>query len=61
MTTRDLALKAIRDLPEDSDIVDIIRELSFLAGVEQARDEIKRGEGMTSAQAKAKLREWIGN
>ena len=59
MTVRDRAIKAIKELPEDTDIQSIMRELSFLAGVEQASAEISRGEGMDSAAAKKKLREWI--
>ena len=59
MTTREKAIQAIQELPEDSNFTQIIRELSFLAGTEQARDEIRGGKGMNSTEAKAKLREWI--
>lgn len=59
MTARDKALKAIRELPEDADIQSIMRELSFLAGLEQASEEVGRGEGMDSTLAKQQLREWI--
>ena len=59
MTVRDRAITAIRELPEDTGIADIIRELSFLAGIDEAAAEIDRGEGMDSATARQKLREWI--
>jgi hypothetical protein len=59
MTVREKAIQAIQELPEDTNFTQIIRELSFLAGTEQAREEIRRGEGMNSTEAKNTLREWI--
>ena len=59
MTTRDQAIRAIQSLPEDSGLDQIIREISFLGGVETAREEIARGEGMDASEAKARLREWV--
>lgn len=59
MTAKKQAIEVIQDLPEDVDFAGIIRELAFLAGTETARDEMRRGEGMDSREAKEKLREWI--
>ena len=59
MTVREKAINAIRELPDDVDIQSIMRELSFLAGLDQATSEISRGEGMDSITAKTQLREWI--
>lgn len=59
MTVRDRAINAIQNLPKDTDIAHIMREMAFLAGVDEAVAEIDRGEGMDSASAKKKLREWI--
>jgi hypothetical protein len=60
MTTKEQALTAISELPENTDLLSIIRELSFLAGIEEASHEIRDGKGMDSHAAKKKLREWIG-
>ena len=59
MTIREQAIKALTDLPEEAGAEQMIRELSFLAGVEEARQELANGEGMNANEAKAKLREWI--
>lgn len=59
MTIREQAIKALADLPEEAGVEQMIRELSFLAGVEEARQELANGEGMNANEAKAKLREWI--
>jgi len=40
-------------------MVDILREIAFVTGVDEARQEIVREEGMDATEAKAKLREWI--
>lgn len=59
MSTKDRAIAAIDSLPDDSDMADILREIAFITGTEEARQEIARGEGMDATEAKAKLREWI--
>lgn len=59
MSTKERAIAAIDRLPDDSDMADILREIAFITGTDEARAEIARGEGMEAAEAKAKLREWI--
>jgi hypothetical protein len=59
MSTKERAIAAIDSLPADSDMADILREISFITGTDEARQEIARGEGMDPTEAKAKLREWI--
>jgi len=53
------SIAAIDTLPADSELEDIIREIAFFTGTDEARQEIKRGEGMKATEAKAKLGEWI--
>jgi len=59
MSTKERAIAAIDSLPNDSDMVDILREIAFITGIDEARRELSREEGMTATEAKAKLREWI--
>tara|TARA_R110002124_G_scaffold77555_2_gene207778 strand:- start:145 stop:354 length:210 start_codon:yes stop_codon:yes gene_type:complete len=59
MSTKEKAIAAINQLPDDSDMADIFREIAFITGTDQAREEIARGEGMDATEAKAQLREWI--
>lgn len=59
MSTKERAIAAIDRLPDDSDMADILREIAFITGTDEARAEIVRGEGMEAAKAKARLREWI--
>lgn len=59
MSIKDRAIAAIDQLPDDSDMADILREIAFITGTDQAREEIARGEGLNAIEAKAQLREWI--
>ncbi len=59
MSVREIAIKAIEILPENTSMIDIVRELSFITGVEEARSEIARGEVLNSGQAKEKLKECL--
>ena len=42
MSTKERAIAAIDSLPEDSDMADILREIAFITGTDQARKEIAR-------------------
>lgn len=59
MGIKQQAIAAINSLPDDIEMVDLVRELAFITGIEGAREELRRGEGMKPTEAKAKLREWI--
>lgn len=59
MSNKQLALKAIQDLPEDTDFNQIMREIAFITGIEEAREEIDEGKGMNSSEAKQFLKECI--
>jgi hypothetical protein len=59
MSEKETAIRAIEMLPDGSSLVDIMREVAFLTGVEDARAEIRDGEGMSAEEAKGKLREWL--
>ena len=44
MSTKELAMETIRDLPEDVSWQEIEERIRFLAAVEKGRDEVRRGE-----------------
>ena len=52
MTLKDRTIEAIRDLPEDADIQQVMREIAFIAGIDQASRELDQGQGMTADEAK---------
>lgn len=59
MSNKEQAILAIEKLPEPTSMTDILRELSFLAGVERARAEIESGQGLDAEEAKRLLRKCL--
>lgn len=54
MSSKERAIAAIGSLPADRDMVDLLREIAFVTGVDEARQEIDRREGMDATEATAK-------
>ncbi len=52
-------MAAIENLPDDSEVDVILREIAYIAGIEEAREEMARGEGLNSSEAKARLRKLV--
>lgn len=52
-------MKTIKEMPEEFSVDDVIEQLIVLNKIENARQEIKEGKGLTTAQAKKKLQKWL--
>ena len=59
MTTRDLALKSIGDLPESATWADIEERVRFLAGIDRGLEDIKAGRVIPHEDVKASLEKWL--
>jgi predicted transcriptional regulator len=59
MSTKELALDMIRDLPEDASWQDIEERLHFVAAVERGREEVRQGRVVPHEEVRALLKEWI--
>jgi predicted transcriptional regulator len=60
MSTKEILLEVAEKLPADATLVDAIYELKFRQTVEQGLAELNRGEGIPTAEVKAKIAEWAG-
>lgn len=58
MSNRELVIDLVARLPEDMPLPEIAREIEFLAGVREGREQAKRGEGMPVEDARKKVRQW---
>lgn len=58
MSTKELAMETIRDLPEDVSWQEIEERIRFLAAVEKGRDEVRRGEVVPHEDVRDLLRTW---
>ena len=59
MSTKELALDTIRDLPDDASWQDVEERIRFVAGIEKSRDEVRQGRVVPHEKVRAGLVEWI--
>ena len=58
MSDREMALKLIRELPENTTLAEIARRIEFVAGIRTAMEEADRGEGVSIERAREMVRQW---
>jgi len=58
MSNREMALELIQKLPEDTPLEEIAREIELLAGINVARDQVRKGEGIPAQDARKLVDKW---
>jgi len=58
MSSRELVIDLVNKLPEDASLADIAREIELLAGIEKARGQARRGEGLPAEDARKLVDTW---
>ena len=58
MSNRELVIDLVSRLPENTPLPEIAREIEFLAGVHEGREQAKRGEGMPVEDVRKLVRQW---
>lgn len=59
MTTKEMALKTIEQLPEDASWEDIQERINFVAGVRKGLRELDKGQGISHDKVKEEFAEWL--
>lgn len=59
MSTKELALECIRDLPDDASWRQIEERIHFMAAVESAREEVRCGEVTPHQEVRELLSGWL--
>ena len=59
MTNREIAIDLIQKLPEDTSLLDIAREIEFVAGVREGFEQIERGEGVPAEKVRERIPSWV--
>ena len=59
MTTKEIALRTIEQLPEDASWEDIQERINFVAGVRKGLRELDEGKGISHEKIKEEFAEWI--
>lgn len=60
MSNREIVIDLLSKLPEDASLEEIAREIEFLAGVQTAREQARRREGIPAEDARKLVDSWAG-
>ena len=61
MTTKEIAIRSIQELPEDTTWEDIQDRINFVAGVRKSLRELDEGKGIPHDQIKEEFSEWLSS
>ncbi len=59
MTTKEIALKTIEQLPADASWEDIQERINFIVGVRKGLGELDEGKGISHDRVKEEFAEWL--
>lgn len=58
MSSREMVIEFVRKLPEETSLAEIAREIELLAGIEIARGQARRSEGVPAEDARNLADAW---
>jgi hypothetical protein len=61
MTTKEIALKTIHELPEDASWEDVQERINFIVGVRKGLRELDEGKGIPHDKVREEFAEWLTN
>ena len=59
MLTKKQVLSAVKNMPDNFDTVQLFDRILLFNKVEEGRQQIREGKGLTTAEAKKKLKKWL--
>lgn len=59
MTTKDLVIEAVKDLPDDAAVEDAMERLLLLAKIERGMGQADSGEAISHEQLKQRMAKWL--
>ena len=61
MTSKEIAIKTIENLPEDASWEDIQERINFMAAVRKGLRELDDGKGVSHDRVREEFAEWLTN
>ncbi len=58
MSSREMVIELITKLPENMPLSEIAREIELLAGIQTAREQARRSEGIPAEDARKLVNTW---
>lgn len=59
MSSKEMVIELVAKLPEKTTLAEIAREIELLAGIQNARGQARRGEGIPAEDARKLLNTWV--
>ena len=59
MTTKERAVRAVQELPDDASIEDAMERLLFLAKIEKGIQQADAGQTISHAEVKERMAKWL--
>ena len=59
MTQKEIAIEAVRELPDDSSMDEIADRIDFLAAAQKGFGQLDRGEGIPHEEIKKQRASWL--
>lgn len=59
MSNKEIVIDLVHRLPEQATLLEIAREIEFVAGVQEGFAQLDRGEGVPLAEVEKQLPAWI--
>ena len=61
MTTKEIAIRSIKELPENATWEDIQERINFIAGVRKGLRELDEGKGIDHERVREDFKEWLSS
>jgi hypothetical protein len=58
MSSRETVIEYVRKLPDEMSLAEIAREIELLAGIQTAREQARRSEGIPAEDARKLVDAW---
>ncbi len=59
MSNKEIVIDMVQRLPEETSLLEIAREIEFVAGVREGFAQLDRGEGVPLEEVEKQLPSWI--
>ena len=59
MLTKKQVISAVRNMPDNFDTIELFDRILLINKVEEGRQQIKAGKGLSTDDAKKKLKKWL--
>jgi hypothetical protein len=59
MSSRETVIEFVRKLPEEMPLAEIARKIELLVGIQTARDQARRNEGIPAQDARKLVNAWV--